>query len=125
MASVKDIKAHALVCTDRPPADRHAGPVGSRHWWTYASGPTRRLNRQPICGRFSGLISIGLIHVALSLRLIYSGPRSGRSGMSPVGWEALGQWGEDVARIERLAGGVANDVWSVRIHGDLAVGRLG
>src|SRR5262245_38526974 len=45
--------------------------------------------------------------------------------MSPVGWEALGQWGDDVARIERLAGGVANDVWSVRVHGQLAVGRLG
>ena len=45
--------------------------------------------------------------------------------MSPVGWEALGQWGEDAARIEPLAGGVANDVWSVRVHGHLAVGRLG
>jgi hypothetical protein len=45
--------------------------------------------------------------------------------MSPVGWEALRQWGEDVARIEPLAGGVANDVWSVRVHGHLAVGRLG
>ena len=45
--------------------------------------------------------------------------------MSPVGWEALGQWGEDVARIEPLAGGVANDVWSVRVRGHLAVGRLG
>jgi Ser/Thr protein kinase RdoA (MazF antagonist) len=45
--------------------------------------------------------------------------------MSPVGWEALGQWGEDAARVERLAGGVANDVWSVRIRGQLAVGRLG
>ena len=45
--------------------------------------------------------------------------------MSPVGWDALGQWGEDVARIEPLAGGVANDVWSVRVHGHLAVGRLG
>jgi len=41
------------------------------------------------------------------------------------GWDALGQWGDDVARIERLAGGVANDVWSVRINGQLAVGRLG
>ena len=30
--------------------------------------------------------------------------------MSPMGWEALGQWGEDVARIEPLAGGVASDV---------------
>ena len=45
--------------------------------------------------------------------------------MSTVGWEALGQWGEDVARIEPLAGGVANDVWSVRVQGHLAVGRLG
>src|SRR5690242_6414073 len=45
--------------------------------------------------------------------------------MSSVGWEALGQWGEDVARIEPLSGGVANDVWSVRVNGHLAVGRLG
>src|ERR1044072_8433204 len=45
--------------------------------------------------------------------------------MSPVGWEALEQWGVDVARIEPLAGGVANDVWSVRVYGPLAVGRLG
>ncbi len=42
-----------------------------------------------------------------------------------MGWEALGQWGEDATRIEPLAGGVANDVWSVRVHGHLAVGRLG
>jgi Ser/Thr protein kinase RdoA (MazF antagonist) len=39
--------------------------------------------------------------------------------------EALEQWGDDVARVERLAGGVANDVWSVRVNGHLAVGRLG
>ena len=45
--------------------------------------------------------------------------------MWPVGWEALEQWGDDVARIEPLAGGVANDVWSVRVNGQLAVGRLG
>src|SRR5262249_12460581 len=45
--------------------------------------------------------------------------------MSPVGWETLGQWGEDAARIEPLAGGVANNVWSVRVHGHLAVARLG
>ena len=45
--------------------------------------------------------------------------------MSPIGWEALGQWGEDAVRIAPLAGGVANDVWSVRVHGRLAVGRLG
>ena len=42
-----------------------------------------------------------------------------------MGWEALGQWGKDAARIEPLAGGVANDVWSVRVHGRLAVARLG
>ncbi|MEF0944312.1 phosphotransferase [Rhizobium sp. BR 362] len=29
------------------------------------------------------------------------------------------------ARIEQLAGGVANDVWSIRIGGRIAVGRLG
>jgi len=45
--------------------------------------------------------------------------------MAALGWETLGQWGEDAARIERLSGGVANDVWSVRVHGQLAVGRLG
>src|SRR5258706_13118895 len=45
--------------------------------------------------------------------------------MRPVGWDALAQWGEDVARIEPLAGGVANDVRSVRVNGHLAVGRLG
>ena len=42
-----------------------------------------------------------------------------------MGWAALEQWGNDVARIEPLAGGVANDVWSVRVKGHLAVGRLG
>jgi Ser/Thr protein kinase RdoA (MazF antagonist) len=42
-----------------------------------------------------------------------------------MGWEALRQWGEDAVRIERLTGGVANDVWSVRVRGQLAVGRLG
>ncbi len=45
--------------------------------------------------------------------------------MSPAGWEALRQWGDDVVRIEPLAGGIANEVWSVRVHGRLAVGRLG
>ncbi len=45
--------------------------------------------------------------------------------MSPVGWDALRLWGEDAVRIERLAGGVANDVWSVRVRGELAVARLG
>lgn len=45
--------------------------------------------------------------------------------MGPVGWESLGRWGDDVVRIERLAGGVANDVWSMRINGQLAVARRG
>jgi Ser/Thr protein kinase RdoA (MazF antagonist) len=45
--------------------------------------------------------------------------------ISPVGWEALAQWGEDAVRVEPLSGGVANDVWSLRIGGRLAVGRLG
>jgi Ser/Thr protein kinase RdoA (MazF antagonist) len=42
-----------------------------------------------------------------------------------VSWDALKLWGDDAQRIERLAGGVANDVWSVRVRGQLAVGRLG
>lgn len=42
-----------------------------------------------------------------------------------MGWETLGLWGEEVGRIEPLAGGVANDVWSVRIGGRRAVARLG
>ena len=41
------------------------------------------------------------------------------------GWQALEQWGGDVARVEPLGGGVANDVWSVRVDGRLAVARLG
>jgi Ser/Thr protein kinase RdoA (MazF antagonist) len=45
--------------------------------------------------------------------------------MWPVRWEILDQWGDDVARIEPLTNGVANDVWSVRVNGRLAVGRLG
>jgi Ser/Thr protein kinase RdoA (MazF antagonist) len=45
--------------------------------------------------------------------------------MSAVGWEALGQWGDGATRLSRLAGGVANDVWRVRVDGQLAVGRLG
>jgi Ser/Thr protein kinase RdoA (MazF antagonist) len=42
-----------------------------------------------------------------------------------VGWNALGYWGDDATRVEPLAGGVANDVWSVRVHGRRAVARLG
>lgn len=42
-----------------------------------------------------------------------------------MGWEALEQWADDVTRIERLDGGIANDVWSLNVDGQLAVGRLG
>ncbi|MEV0900768.1 phosphotransferase [Actinoplanes sp. NPDC049802] len=42
-----------------------------------------------------------------------------------MGWEALSEWGADATRVEPLTGGVANDVWSVRVGGRLAVGRLG
>jgi Ser/Thr protein kinase RdoA (MazF antagonist) len=42
-----------------------------------------------------------------------------------MGWEALKQWGNDVARVELLAGGVVNEVWSVRVNGQRAVARLG
>src|ERR1043165_1104453 len=45
--------------------------------------------------------------------------------MSVLGWQVLERWGDDVARVAPLAGGVANDVWSVRVNGRLAVGRLG
>ncbi|HEV2505316.1 MAG TPA: phosphotransferase [Mesorhizobium sp.] len=40
-----------------------------------------------------------------------------------MGWETLELWG--ATRIEALSGGVANDVWSVRVGGELAVARLG
>ena len=60
--------------------------------------------------------------------------RSGRGNSGAIrrvwevvthGVEALKQWGDDVTRVEPLAGGVANQVWSVRVKGQLAVGRLG
>ena len=42
-----------------------------------------------------------------------------------MGWDALRQWGLDAIRLEPLTGGVANQVWTVRVNGELAVGRLG
>src|SRR6476469_1339315 len=42
-----------------------------------------------------------------------------------MGGEALEQWGDDVTRLEPLTGGGVNQVWSVRVNGRLAVGRLG
>ncbi|WP_394618637.1 phosphotransferase enzyme family protein [Lentzea sp. JNUCC 0626] len=40
-----------------------------------------------------------------------------------MGWESLEEWG--AVRLEPLTGGVANDVWSVLVNGQRAVGRLG
>jgi Phosphotransferase enzyme family len=45
--------------------------------------------------------------------------------LKPMGWDALSLWGNDVVRLEPLKGGVANDVWSVRVNGRPAVARLG
>ena len=42
-----------------------------------------------------------------------------------MGWEALRQWGEDVTRMQPLTGGIANQVWSVRVNGRLVGGLLG
>ncbi len=42
-----------------------------------------------------------------------------------MGWDALARWGDEVVRIAPLSGGVANEVWSVRVDGQLAVARLG
>jgi Ser/Thr protein kinase RdoA (MazF antagonist) len=43
-----------------------------------------------------------------------------------MGWEALGQWGDDLVRGESLTGGAGvNEVCSVRVDGQRAVGRLG
>jgi Ser/Thr protein kinase RdoA (MazF antagonist) len=43
----------------------------------------------------------------------------------PGNWAGLERWGDDVARIEPLAGGIANDVWTVHVNGQIAVARLG
>jgi len=40
-------------------------------------------------------------------------------------WNALTLWGPDAVRLERLTGGIANDIWRVRVNGRVAVGRLG
>ena len=46
--------------------------------------------------------------------------------MGPVGWEALERWGDGVVRAEPLTGGAGvNEVWSLRVDGQPAVGRLG
>ena len=64
------------------------------------------------------MASISFVSLGRALAL-----REGEDGA--VGWEALAQWGDDVTRLAPLAGGVANDVWTVRVHGHLAVARLG
>lgn len=40
-------------------------------------------------------------------------------------WEQLKHWGDNAVQVEPLSGGVANDVWSVRVDGKRAVGRKG
>ena len=42
-----------------------------------------------------------------------------------MSWDALQRWGKTARRIERLRGGVANEVWRVRVGGEIAVARLG
>ncbi|MEM7343085.1 MAG: phosphotransferase [Chloroflexota bacterium] len=42
-----------------------------------------------------------------------------------MGWETLKQWGDAATQIEPLTGGVANDIWRVRVDGHLRVARLG
>ena len=42
-----------------------------------------------------------------------------------MGWDALRHWGKSAERIEPLSGGVANDVWLVRVGGKRSVARLG
>ena len=41
-----------------------------------------------------------------------------------MGWQILEHWGPDARRLERLTGGVANDIWRVLIRGRVAVARL-
>ncbi len=45
--------------------------------------------------------------------------------MPEIDWEILKLWGENLTPISRLTGGVANNVWSVQIGGELAICRLG
>lgn len=42
-----------------------------------------------------------------------------------MGWDALQHWGTDAHRLNPLSGGVANDVWRVKVGGQIAVARLG
>lgn len=42
-----------------------------------------------------------------------------------MGWEALQLWDRRATRLEPLSGGVANEVWSVRVGNRIAVGRPG
>src|SRR5262245_43509545 len=68
----------------------------------------------------------GPLALAFRARLQSIATRAQAPGrISPMGWEALRQWGEDAARIAPLGGGVANDVWSARVRGHRAVRRLG
>lgn len=47
------------------------------------------------------------------------------SGTVSERWNNLKLWGKDVTRVESLTGGVANDVWGVKVDGQVFVARLG
>lgn len=42
-----------------------------------------------------------------------------------MSWKSLKEWGASAEQIEPLTGGIANDVWRVRVNGVRAVGRRG
>lgn len=44
---------------------------------------------------------------------------------SDSSWDVLKAWGDCAERLEPLTGGVANDVWRIRLNGEIAVARLG
>src|SRR4029077_19681161 len=73
--------------------------------------------------------ALGLPRTTTAVRFIPTGYKPDSATLREdvaVGWEALDQWGDDVARIEPLTGGVGgHGVWSGRVNGPLAVGRLG
>ena len=82
--------------------------------------------------RSVGLLGSARFRVGLRVSLkslAYSWARNASAALPRenglMGWEALDQWGHDVVRIEVLSGGVANEVWSVRLNGGVAVARLG
>ena len=99
-------------------AARLAG-LGFRVDWTQRAQlprpralPHRRRARQP--RRAPGAGRSGLRRTAEPLA-----PRPAPDEDEAVGWSALERWGRDVTRVAPLTGGVANQVWSVRVDGRL------